>query len=444
MEEKYWSWEEKDNELWKHLLPLSEWEESTKLINSKTSQEVNTDPYIGTYHEADDYIKDNEYIETGYRINYTTVWRTIKSLFVAHNETVNIWSHLIGVIAFFATTFYIIIFLTKGHVNVKSKFEEHLCDDLLSQFGVFTNIPLELKSKETLNYYVDILNDMETDIDTKTSLGYNLDANIATAWKDEIQTLLVSLDDMKQTILSIDKSSANDVKYSIIYLKYQAEKMKDIYASKYGINGITDGVSKIPLLLHIFWAMIWLFFSSLFHLFCWHSKEACSVLSRFDYGGIAILIAGSATPIYIYTFYWSKNAFFGYIYTGLLNAVCLTAFVITLLPRFDAPKYRKWRALLFVIVGLSAAGPVFHIIFFRDKELSPAPPYLLLGLGGILYILGAVIYSTRFPERFKKHTFDYIGNSHNIWHCFVLSAAATQFAASVLTYLNRLDSPCPV
>ena len=38
----------------------------------------------------------NVYIHTGYRINFNTIGRAFWSLFKWHNETVNVWSHLMG------------------------------------------------------------------------------------------------------------------------------------------------------------------------------------------------------------------------------------------------------------------------------------------------------------------------------------------------------------
>lgn len=40
-------------------------------------------------------LQDNEYITTGYRVEMS-YWESIKSLFGLHNETGNIWTHLIG------------------------------------------------------------------------------------------------------------------------------------------------------------------------------------------------------------------------------------------------------------------------------------------------------------------------------------------------------------
>ena len=57
--------------------------------------------FIGTHDEAPDYLQDNEYLTRGYRINHNSCCVTVKSLFTCHNESVNIWSHLIGALCFF-------------------------------------------------------------------------------------------------------------------------------------------------------------------------------------------------------------------------------------------------------------------------------------------------------------------------------------------------------
>jgi hypothetical protein len=66
-----------------------------------SAQKEDKVPIIGTYEQADEYLRDNEFIHKGYRINYQTFWLVMKSLFMCHNETVNIWTHLLGLIGFF-------------------------------------------------------------------------------------------------------------------------------------------------------------------------------------------------------------------------------------------------------------------------------------------------------------------------------------------------------
>jgi predicted membrane channel-forming protein YqfA (hemolysin III family) len=50
--------------------------------------------------------------------------------------------------------------------------------------------------------------------------------------------------------------------------------------------------------------------------------------------------------------------------------------------------------------------------------------YLLVGFW---YLSGLAIYGLKIPERFFPKTFDYIGNSHNIWHVFVILGAFTHY-----------------
>lgn len=56
--------------------------------------------FIGNQEDAASHVVDNEFIRSGYRINHHSCCRSFKSLFTCHNETVNVWSHLLGAIFF--------------------------------------------------------------------------------------------------------------------------------------------------------------------------------------------------------------------------------------------------------------------------------------------------------------------------------------------------------
>lgn len=45
-------------------------------------------------------MRDNEYLLTGYRIGFKGLNHGMKTMFIAHNETVNVWSHLLGKLMF--------------------------------------------------------------------------------------------------------------------------------------------------------------------------------------------------------------------------------------------------------------------------------------------------------------------------------------------------------
>lgn len=73
--------------------------------------------FLGKYKEAPDYAKDNEHIIEGYRIGFESPKTTIKSLFMIHNETVNIWTHLVGFIIVFFLIFEAIAYeMEKTHI----------------------------------------------------------------------------------------------------------------------------------------------------------------------------------------------------------------------------------------------------------------------------------------------------------------------------------------
>jgi len=63
--------------------------------------------FVGEMAEAPLHLIDNEFIRRGYRIGYTRSIKSIlRSLFEFHNESVNVWSHLLGMIFFSSMIFY--------------------------------------------------------------------------------------------------------------------------------------------------------------------------------------------------------------------------------------------------------------------------------------------------------------------------------------------------
>lgn len=61
---------------------------------------------ISTWHELPSWQRDNEYILSGYRPASMSFCQSFRSLGYLHNETVNIYSHLIGSVLFVALAFY--------------------------------------------------------------------------------------------------------------------------------------------------------------------------------------------------------------------------------------------------------------------------------------------------------------------------------------------------
>ena len=60
----------------------------------------NISKYNFQYEELDDWYKDNEHIYGSYRKTNENAKFYLKSMFKCHNETINIWTHLLGSIGF--------------------------------------------------------------------------------------------------------------------------------------------------------------------------------------------------------------------------------------------------------------------------------------------------------------------------------------------------------
>jgi len=159
-----------------------------------------------------------------------------------------------------------------------------------------------------------------------------------------------------------------------------------------------------PLFVHMTGAILCLLCSTTYHLFCAYGRKVQALLSRLDYGGISLLIAGSAFPPVAYGF--ACNPIPRISYLIIISSTCAAAFAMTLMPGADAPKYRKMRGFLFIFVGLFAGVPTVHSVIINDPNIIINIDYW--AIGGIVYITGALIYVARIPERFSPGTFDFI------------------------------------
>ena len=73
-----------------------------------SSMDLESIGYIGEYDDLPDGLKDNKHLLTGYRIGFQGVKNGFKTMFMCHNETVNVWSHFMGKLFFLGLFFWIL------------------------------------------------------------------------------------------------------------------------------------------------------------------------------------------------------------------------------------------------------------------------------------------------------------------------------------------------
>jgi adiponectin receptor len=97
---------------------------------------VKPEASIGKYEHAPSFMKDNEHITHGYRINFDSPKKILKSLFMVHNESVNIWSHFVPAIIICIVIIGFVFFVDKQ--NIVQDFERHY-DSLSDSFEHYSH-----------------------------------------------------------------------------------------------------------------------------------------------------------------------------------------------------------------------------------------------------------------------------------------------------------------
>ena len=137
-----------------------------------------------------------------------------------------------------------------------------------------------------------------------------------------------------------------------------------------------------------------------------HHRSWKAWLRRIDHAVIFVMIAGSYTPFALVKIGGTWG-------TALLAIVWATATVGAALKLLAPKRLERLSTALYLVLGwtiLIALKPLF--------ESVSIPAIALLGIGGVLYTVGAGFYAWK---RLPYH--------NTIWHVLVLCGAATHYAA---------------
>ncbi|XP_017131438.1 adiponectin receptor protein isoform X1 [Drosophila elegans] len=191
-------------------------------------------------------------------------------------------------------------------------------------------------------------------------------------------------------------------------------------------------------------AIVCLGFSFAFHTLSCHSVEMGRLFSKLDYCGIALLIMGSFVPWLYYGFYCHYQP--KVIYLSVVCVLGVLSIVVSLWDKFSEPGLRPLRAGVFMSFGLSGVIPAIHYSIMEGwfSQMSRASLGWLI-LMGLLYILGALLYALRVPERWFPGKFDIWGQSHQIFHILVIAAAFVHYhGISEMAMYRVMYSECTV
>ncbi|KAI1701837.1 hemolysin-III related domain-containing protein [Ditylenchus destructor] len=195
---------------------------------------------------------------------------------------------------------------------------------------------------------------------------------------------------------------------------------------------------KIIFSFFFFGAICCLGMSFAFHTVSCHSQGVGRLFSKLDYAGISLLIVGSFIPWIFYGFYCRTLP--KVIYISMIVVFGIAALIVSLWEKFAQPAYRPLRAGVFLAMGLSGVIPAFHLLFTDGLSwVMEYASFHWLVLMAVLYVVGALIYAFRFPERCFPGKCDLFCQSHQIFHLFVIVAAFVHFHGITEMTMKRLE-----
>jgi hemolysin III len=159
-------------------------------------------------------------------------------------------------------------------------------------------------------------------------------------------------------------------------------------------------------------SLIFLFSASATYHMVRVKEKALEIFRKVDHSAIYFLIAGTYTPFCI-------NAFTGFWKWGMLTIIWSLAAIGIGIKVFIIRVPRWLNAGIYIAMGWLVIGA-------SGQLLAALPIWVItwLIIGGVVYTLGAIIYITR-VFNFVPGIFGF----HEVWHIFVLIAAAAHFVA---------------
>ena len=447
------------------------------------------------------YAIHNKYILSGYRTR-STFKDALRSVFKKHNETTNIWTHLIGMIFFF--TFLVnvkepervqmipetwvtgasaervlglqmtqrwrekVVMVDEGLREARKSFVR----EKISRSSATNKEEDDEKKTPLPTFEKDDIEtkEMERSIDSILSASKNLREHLRREedrpFKELKRETAMFIQEARRSLRKHQSYSNQEKKKH--QQKQQREREEDpqrrgekedddpafakVTEALKEVQNVLDEIPKDverlnkvprwPMRVFLLGAILCLGCSTCCHTCCNISHQVSTRMWKVDYLGIAILIVASFYPVVYYSFYCLPEL--RDFYLSCVTCLGVAALIPTILPRFQKPSWTPIRAALFTALASFGFFPWFHNVFFVWKVV-PTPiwhGFWLELLMGFCYCSGAYCYALKIPEKYWPGRFDVFGCGHNIFHIMVVAGALVHYEACLVLELWRDHHAC--
>lgn len=339
-----------------------------------------------TFESLPHWMKDNEHILDHYRPQMSSLKDCLISafsLFNIHNETINTLSHFIGFLLFLFITFYTLLYATR----TPRFLPKHLLSSLSSPFPSIPKMPSSPTSADELFRH------------------------------------------LRNSGKSFLKDHINLSQYSPHLINQAFDRL--LREHRLGM---------IPMLLGSIFCML---SSTIYHTFWIHSKKALLWLGKLDYTCITLLISG-------HLLMGMQSGFFcrptlGRKYQILIALATIAVVVVVFKKDFNTPQYRTKRTLVFCTFGAVAVVPMIHLsLLYGGQFYHPEWKGFVWSIGRtvVWYLVGAVLFATRYPECCRPGKHDKVGASHQLMHLTTIMGAFVHWYETLRNVSYRMEHGC--
>lgn len=378
-------------------------------------------PRLESFSDMPDYLRDNEFIFGSYRPQQS-LWSSLRTLWGLHNETGNVWTHLLGFLLFLGLALWF-GYHPPAPLAITVEHTEHLWGRVQGRFAHLQSDLAQLEGRVSDGMHA--LSDRVTNLGADVLHGMHLEA-VAAGLSEGLHGLQEGI-----------QHRAADLQHGLTdgYHRVSAALNAQLQEQLSAI--VQWPMPRWPVYVYFAGACVCLLTSCVCHLLGCCQRHISQVVWRFDYAGIAVLIVASFYPAVYYSFlcqpFWRNF----YLITTTVAGAAVIA--VSLPNHFQATHYRTLRACVFSALGLWGIVPVAHQLCVYWDVWAIRHAFQLDLLMGVLYLMGATIYASRVPERWMPGKLDLIGHSHQLWHITVVLAALVHYKA-ILVLLQWRDA----